>query len=135
MTHCACAIFVRATRLLLAKRAPHKAVCPNCWDVIGGHVEPGETVEQALIREAKEEVGLTPLRFMAAGSILKSEPGSNDQATYHFFIVFEWSGGEPVMLGDEHTEFRWFTIEEACAREALALTDYRNLFRNLPLSA
>jgi len=41
--------------------------------------------EQALIREAKEEVGLIPLRFMAAGSILKPEPGSNDEAAYHFF--------------------------------------------------
>ena len=32
---------------------------PNCWDLIGGHVEEGETPEQALIREYKEELGLT----------------------------------------------------------------------------
>jgi len=32
---------------------------PNCWDLIGGHVEDGETPEQALIREYKEELGLT----------------------------------------------------------------------------
>jgi 8-oxo-dGTP diphosphatase len=87
--HCACAIFVRGPRLLLTKRAPHKIVCPNCWDVIGGHVEPGETVEQALIREAEEDVGVVPLRFMNAGSILKPVPGSNDKAAYHFFTVFE----------------------------------------------
>ena len=31
---------------------------PNCWDLIGGHVEEGETPEQALIREYKEELGL-----------------------------------------------------------------------------
>ena len=32
---------------------------PNCWDLIGGHVEDGETVEEALIREVKEELGIT----------------------------------------------------------------------------
>ena len=31
---------------------------PNCWDLIGGHVEEGETPEQALCREYKEELGL-----------------------------------------------------------------------------
>jgi hypothetical protein len=54
---------------------------------------------------------------------------------FHFFIVSEWTGGEAVLVGDEHTEFRWFTIEEACELEALALADYRSLFRNLPLSS
>ena len=31
---------------------------PNCWDLIGGHVEEGETPQQALCREYKEELGL-----------------------------------------------------------------------------
>jgi 8-oxo-dGTP diphosphatase len=31
---------------------------PNCWDVIGGLLEPGETPEEALLRETREEIGL-----------------------------------------------------------------------------
>ena len=36
---------------------------PNCWDLIGGHVEEDETPEQALIREYKEELGLTLTKY------------------------------------------------------------------------
>jgi 8-oxo-dGTP diphosphatase len=32
---------------------------PNVWGLVGGHVEPGETVEEALVRETEEEVGET----------------------------------------------------------------------------
>ena len=127
MTHCACAIFLRDGRILLGKRSPHLVSCPNCWDVIGGHVEAGETVEEALIREAEEEVGLTPTRFVPAGRMTL-------RAVHHFFLVWDWRGGEPVVLGDEHTELRWFTLEEACALDALALPEYPSFFRTLQIS-
>ena len=133
MKHTACALFVKEHCLLLARRGSHKSRAPNCWDVIGGHVEPGETIEQALIREAQEEVGLTPLQFVSAGTIREPRPDLHGQATYHFFIVTEWSGGEASMLGDEHAELRWFSIEEARALKNLALAEYRNLFRKLPV--
>jgi 8-oxo-dGTP pyrophosphatase MutT (NUDIX family) len=129
MLHYACAIFVRDGRILLGKRAPHRTSCPNCWDVIGGHVEPGETVEQALIREAEEEIGLTPLRSVPAGRVDRAK------AVHHFFIVHDWRGGEPRLLGDEHTELGWFTIEDACALDALALPEYRSFFRTLQISS
>ena len=126
MTHCACAIFVREGRILLGKRSPHLRSCPNCWDVIGGHVEAGETVEQALIREAEEEVGLTPTRFVPVGRM-------DRRAGHHFFLVLDWRGGEPLMLGDEHTELRWVTTAEACALDALALPEYPSFFRGLQI--
>jgi 8-oxo-dGTP diphosphatase len=36
---------------------------PNCWDLIGGHVEDGETPEEALVREVNEELGITLTEF------------------------------------------------------------------------
>ena len=127
MIQCACAIFVRHGRILLGKRAPDRTSCPDCWDVIGGHVEPGESVEQALIREAEEETGLTPVRFVPAGRIERG------QAVHHLFTVLDWRGGEPRVLGDEHTELGWFTIEDACSLDPLALPEYRSLFRSLQI--
>jgi len=126
MIHCACAIFVRDKRILLGKRSPDRSTCPDCWDVIGGHVEPGETVQQALIREAEEETGVIPLRFVLAGRL-------QYEAEHHFFTVFKWQGGEPRALGNEHTELRWFTIDEACALNPLALPEYPTFFRTLQI--
>jgi 8-oxo-dGTP diphosphatase len=49
--------------VLLGLRSPWKIVRPACWDIIGGHVEGDERLEDALIREAKVEVRVTPVQF------------------------------------------------------------------------
>ena len=45
--------------VLLAQRAATKSICPLLWDVsVAGHVDAGERIEHAAIRETKEELGL-----------------------------------------------------------------------------
>ena len=52
-------IFNKAGKLYLQKRSMNKDIQPGKWDTsVGGHVSPGETIPQALIRETREEVGL-----------------------------------------------------------------------------
>ncbi len=56
-----CLVTDRSGRLLLQLRSPHKDVQPGKWDTsVGGHVDPGETIEEALRRELREELGLDP---------------------------------------------------------------------------
>jgi len=51
-------LFDRDNRLIIYLRdAKPDIPFPNHWDLIGGHVEEGETPEQALVRETKEEIG------------------------------------------------------------------------------
>ncbi len=53
-------LFNSAGELYLQKRPLWKTIQPGKWDIaVGGHVDFGESVEQALLREATEEIGIT----------------------------------------------------------------------------
>jgi 8-oxo-dGTP pyrophosphatase MutT (NUDIX family) len=125
------ALFVRDGAVLLALRSPHRSAYPRRWSFPGGHVEPQETLAEALVREVREEVGVFPTGFTFLTSIADPNAPDIDPATYHMYLVTAWDGGEPITLGGEHTEIRWFTPEAAIALPDLALDAYRALFRNI----
>ncbi len=99
-------------KVLLGLRAPTKKAWPDHWDTIGGRVEDGESVEAALIREAQEEVGVTPTEFKLVATVREKRPEIYGDALHHIYVVTRWQGGEPANICDEHTELRWFSIEE-----------------------
>lgn len=105
-------VFVREGRLLLARRPAGRAWA-GLWEFPGGKVEAGETPEDALVREWREEmdvtpVGLTPFSF---STIAGTDPG--DSSRHVTLLFFEVNGivGEPRALAVDAV--RWCTAAEA----------------------
>jgi len=123
------ALFLRCGTVLLARRSAERRAYPNRWSFPGGHVEPGETLQDALVRELGEEVGVRPLSFEKVGVIEEPDPEANGEITYHMFAVTVWDRGEPFLVGDEHSEIRWFQFSAACRILDLAIIEYRAILQ------
>ncbi len=103
-------VFAGDGRLLLQKRAAGKDIQPGKWDTaVGGHLDPGETYEQAAVREAREELGLElaghPLVRLFDSRIRNAVESENVRV---FGIVHE---GPFQPAASEIDELRWWTRE------------------------
>jgi 8-oxo-dGTP pyrophosphatase MutT (NUDIX family) len=123
------AILISEGRILLGLRSHHRCSCPNCWDVIGGHVEPGETTVEALARELEEEIGITDPLMAPLRSLDGLDP-TEGRFNLQLFLVSDWRGA-PAPLGDEHAEIRWFHPDEAAALTNLSMPEYASIFARL----
>ena len=126
----ACALIIKDRKMLLGRRAHFRAAYPNCWDFIGGKIEEGETAEQALTRELGEEIAISPSQPSYFDKIKDIHADDENPPIYHFFKVYDWSGGEPTINNHEHSHLEWFTLEQACDLSNLALPEYRELLRS-----
>jgi 8-oxo-dGTP diphosphatase len=106
-------IFDTEDRLFLVRRADHRSLFANCWDVVGGHVDPGEDTRATLRRELHEETG------WRVGAVLAELPPwtwtGDDGLTrteYDFLITVDGDLAAPRLDPDEHTGYRWLAEAE-----------------------
>jgi 8-oxo-dGTP diphosphatase len=126
----ACGVFIQDDKILLGKRSPQERICPNLWDLFGGHVEPDESPARALVRELQEELGIMAEEYVELQTMLEERKELGGPVAMYFYVVKRWSG-QVKMLGQEHSEIRWFSIEEARHLGELAHPEYHEIFRNL----
>jgi 8-oxo-dGTP diphosphatase len=132
MPDIAIGILARNGAVLLARRGAERKAHPNHWSPPGGHVEDGETAEMAMCRELKEEIGVMPEHWQFVGRFV-SESSPEASATFHVYSVDKWRGC-PQLVGDEHTELRWFTAAAIGCEAELALPQLREMLTNLAAS-
>lgn len=106
-TEVVAALIWRGDRFLACQRPAHKAR-GLLWEFVGGKVEPGETKPQALIRECREELGVTIRVGEKRMELIHEYPDLTVRLTLFCATI---PAGEPRKL--EHVDIRWVTIGEA----------------------
>ena len=106
MTEVVAALIWDGDRFLACQRPAHKAR-GLLWEFVGGKVEPGETKEEALIRECREELAVT----VYVGEVFMEVTHQYPDLTVHLTLYHAAiAAGVPQKI--EHNDIRWITVEE-----------------------
>ncbi|ADB86448.1 NUDIX hydrolase [Saccharolobus islandicus] len=83
----------------------------GCWSVIAGHVEAKESATNAMVREAKEEAGITlnPKDLILVHVMHRFE---NQERVDFFFKANKWEGEPKIMEPEKAGEKKWFKLSE-----------------------
>ncbi len=109
-----CPIIKNNGDYLLCKMADDRGVFPGQWALSGGGMEPGETIEEALRREIREELGeelriteIAPWTFRDDIRV-KTYPDGRKEEIYMLYLIFDCiSANRQVTFNDEFQEIKW----------------------------
>ena len=106
MVEVVAALIWRKEKFLICRRPPYKAR-GNLWEFVGGKVEAGESKQEALRRECREELAIGVKVEKVYCEVTHAYPDLTVHLTLFEAAVEE---GEPQLL--EHTEMRWIAPSE-----------------------
>lgn len=120
------AVILREVEGQLKIALAHRTRTNKAWVLPKGHVEKGESLEQAALREIYEETGLKNVQLIKyLGSIPRESIKSNgdvEQKTIHYYLAYALREKEPQPPSDKgFIEPGWF-----CPEEAIKLLPYEN---------
>jgi mutator protein MutT len=108
--YCSLLFLRKDDQLLLAMKK--RGFGMGYWNGVGGKIEPGETLEEALVRETQEEIGVTPTIWDKVAEIdfvMDSHTDSPWHMYVHAHIASEWEG-EP--LESDEMAPKWFHVSQ-----------------------
>lgn len=124
MLECAAIMLIDAESILLERRTLARG---GIVTIPGGHVEPGETPEQALRRELMEEMALVPSTVRFVCTLLYQ---GHELQRVHYYAVEAWTG---AIENNEAEELIWSSLNEPerldLPVDRIAVAEYLRLYR------
>ena len=105
-TEVVAALIWDADKFLICQRPAHKGNA-LLWEFVGGKVEKGETKEEALVRECREELGIT----VSVGDVFFETDHEYPDIFVHL-TLFDAAIVEGIPEKLEHNDIRWITARE-----------------------
>ncbi len=99
----ACALVDADRRVLIAQRPEGKNLA-GLWEFPGGKLEPGETPEEALVRELAEELAIETKQACLAPLSFASHSYENIHLLMPLYVCRKWQG---TPLAREHADLKW----------------------------
>ena len=126
------AIIAYQGKILLFLRDGKPDRDPNTWSLIGGHVEEGETHDEALVREVEEEISIKPTNY----TLLIRTTGEFDEEIYLYEIQLTPHDVPQIRLGDEGQKVAFFRLDEIAqlplsTNLATFMTTHKQLFEEV----
>lgn len=106
MTEVVSALIWQGEKFMICQRPPHKAR-GLLWEFVGGKVEKGETPQEALVRECREELAVTVSVGEVFMEVVHEYPDITVQLT-----LFNASIAEGIPQKLEHNDIRWIEPHE-----------------------
>lgn len=113
------AVILNATGQAFAqKRSPDRRLFPDAWDIVGGHVETGESLLDALAREVDEETGwrLRRVSRFLGSSVWSGDDGAGLRHEADYLIEVDGDLDHPVLEWAKHSTYGWFGPGDDLAR-------------------
>lgn len=101
-------------QVLLQKRSANKRFNPNKWALCAGHVDAYESLENAILREIKEEIGIdiNPNELVPFGEREFTIRDSNSHITYFYYVKSNLNEEDFIIQKEELSEVKWFDIDQ-----------------------
>ena len=129
LVECVAFLLIRGNTVLAEKRKLTKKVVPGATALPGGHMEGGESPEDALQREVREELGIVPHERYYVCTLLHR---SQEFRKLHYFAIHRWEG---EIANHEAEALLWLPFDEVETLDLdvdrIALSEYRRVYQAL----